>query len=78
MNKKRPKIAVDVDKPTLQMVSTAIMDGIIEERATEFIHWWLDPNRKAAVTNWTAGWERQIGYLMEFSANQQTKKGEKR
>lgn len=58
------KIAADVDR---QMM-TAKMDEVVERRATEFIRWWLDPKRKPAITNWTAGWERQIGYLMEFSA----------
>lgn len=50
------------------------IDRLIEQEAINFIHWWINPNRKSAVTNWTAGWERQIGYLMEFAASHKPEK----
>lgn len=55
-------------------MNTGDVDRFIEAKASEFIHWWLSPKRKPAVTNWTAGWERQIGYLMEFAASNASKK----
>jgi len=48
-------------------MTSAEWDRETEKRLKEVWKWLLDPNRKPAALTWTAGGERQIGYLIEFA-----------